>query len=67
MTINLCNFSPFVVYCLRVISGSVGLRVLIVSWSQQGIAIGHAHLVPRFHRTSSSADLDAREYGQRYQ
>ena len=43
---NLCSFSPFVFYCLRVVAGSV--RVLIVSWLRQGIVIGHAHLVPGF-------------------
>ena len=50
-------------YCLRVVAGSV--RVLIVSRLRQGIVIGQAWLSTQIyiHRTTSSGELDAREYG----
>ena len=43
------------------------MDILEVSWLRQGIVIGHAHLGPGFHTgTTSSGELDAREYGQCY-
>ena len=47
---------------------TVSVRVLIVSWLRQGIVIGQAWLSTQvyIHRTTSSGELDAREYGQCY-
>ena len=55
---NLCNFSSFVVCCLRVFARSV--RVLIVGCLQQGIGVGQAWLSIQvfIKRTSSSGELD---------
>ena len=53
--INLCNFSPFVVYCL--IAGSDAVRVMIVKWlrpedSQARLTLSRPTRVC-IHRTSS--------------
>ena len=60
--INFVYLSTF----LRAVAGSV--RDFMISCSQQVVVIGQVWLSTQvyIHRTTSSGELDAREYGQCY-